>query len=42
MKSDITIAVKAGKSAIRPWQSCKYTENMLMDKLWFGSISWVS
>ena len=24
MKSDITIAVKAGKSAIWPWQSCKY------------------
>ena len=27
-------AMKAGKLAIRPWLSCQYTENTLMDKPW--------
>ena len=25
-------AIKAGKLAIRPWLSCQYTENTLMDE----------
>ena len=33
-------AMKAGKLAIRPWMSCQYTKNTLMDKpchIWFDN-----
>ena len=30
--------MKAGKLAIRPWLSCRYTENTLMDEPWFSAI----
>ena len=35
-------AMKAGKLAIWPWLSCRYTENTLMEEPWFSKNLWPS